>query len=63
MGAPRGENQLLDFELVREIIQIKSVRYEKIDDLGYVRIAQFTQRTTQEMEEALSELLPVQGIV
>ena len=58
-----GENQLLDFELVREIIQIKSVRYEKIDDLGYVRIAQFTQRTTQEMEEALSELLPVQGMV
>jgi carboxyl-terminal processing protease len=58
-----GEDQLLDFELVREIIQIKSVRYEKIDDLGYVRIAQFTQRTAQEMEAALSELLPVQGMV
>ncbi|MDR3264585.1 MAG: S41 family peptidase [Synergistaceae bacterium] len=53
-----GEDELLKFELVREIIRIKSVRYEMLsDDIGYIRLTQFKQKTDTETEEALKEII------
>jgi carboxyl-terminal processing protease len=49
-----GEEEPLEFELVREIIRIKSVRYGVIrDDIGYLRIITFNQNTIDELDEAL----------
>ena len=40
----------------RAIIKIRSVRYEAIDDIGYIRITTFNQQTTPGLKRAISEL-------
>ena len=53
-----GEEELLKFELTREIIKIKSVRYEMLsDDVGYLRLTQFKQKTDEEAREAVKDLI------
>ncbi len=53
-----GEDELLKFDLTREIIKIKSVRYEMLsDDIGYLRLSQFKQKTDVEAEEALKDMM------
>ena len=53
-----GEEELLKFELTREIIKIKSVRYEMLsDDVGYLRLTQFKQKTDEEAREAMKDLI------
>lgn len=51
-----GEDQLLRFDIVREIIKIKSVRSEILsDDLSYIRLVHFNQKTTEELRSALDQ--------
>ncbi|MFA7621277.1 MAG: S41 family peptidase [Aminobacteriaceae bacterium] len=53
-----GEEELLEFSIEREIIKIKSARWEMMDeDLGYLKLMQFKQNTAQEFREGLDELL------
>ncbi|MDC3080147.1 S41 family peptidase [Rhodospirillaceae bacterium] len=40
----------------RAIIKIRSVRFETIDDIGYIRITTFNQQTTPGLKKAISEL-------
>lgn len=52
-----GEEDSLIFTLTRELIKIKSVKSEMIEDsLGYIRITQFQERTAQELAEHLEKL-------
>lgn len=53
-----GEEELLKFDLTREIIKIKSVRYEMLsDDIGYLRLTQFKQKTDVEAAEAVKDMM------
>ncbi len=46
-----------DFTLERELIKVKSVRWKMIsDDLGYVKIAQFQERTGEDLKRGLKDL-------
>ena len=46
-----------DFTLSRAVIQIKSVRWTKLqDDIGYVKLRSFHKTTEEELEEALQDL-------
>lgn len=46
-----------EFTLVRDIIQVKSVRSRMLDNgYGYVRIAQFQEKTDEDLTKALKEL-------
>ena len=40
----------------RAIIKIRSVRFETIDDIGYIRITTFNRQTTPGLKRAISEL-------
>lgn len=52
-----GVDQPLELTLVRDIIQVKSVRTELIDDhYAYVRIAQFQVNTGSDMVQALRKM-------
>ena len=52
------EEELLKFELTREIVRIKSVRYEMLsDDVGYLRLTQFKQNTDEEARDAMKNLM------
>jgi len=46
-----------EFPLVRDIIQVKSVKFKMLDDgYGYVRIAQFQEKTSDDLQKALANL-------
>ncbi len=53
-----GIKELLDFEIIREIIEIHPVPYifNLENDIGYLRIRQFSAKTTSELSAALNEL-------
>ena len=45
------------FEIVRAVIEVKSVKYRRIEDgIGYIRLAQFQEKSAEELEKALNEL-------
>ena len=53
-----GEDELLSFEITREIINLKSVRSEMLsDDIGYLRLTQFKHTTHEEARTALKDLI------
>lgn len=46
-----------DFEIIREIIQVKSIKARTLEDnFGYIRIAQFQERTQEDLSKALASL-------
>jgi carboxyl-terminal processing protease len=54
--AREGED-LFDVELVREIIQVKPVTWRiEDDDIGYLRVAAFNDRTTDTLEQAIRDM-------
>ena len=52
----QGEKTPLQVTITRAIIQIQTVRWEAMEDVGYIRISQFSERTTERLEEAISSL-------
>ncbi len=53
-----GTKDLLDFNIIRDIIKIKSIPYSfKLDNgVGYIRIRQFNANTSTELRESLDKL-------
>jgi len=53
----QGFTEPKDFTLSRAVIQIKSVRWTKLqDDVGYIKLRSFHKTTEEELEEALQDL-------
>lgn len=53
----KGANKPLTFTLMREKIQIKSVKSKLLDNqYGYIRLTQFQAQTDKDMEEAVTQL-------
>jgi carboxyl-terminal processing protease len=54
----KGEEKPLHFTIIRDIIKIKSVKYEMIDDeTAYLRITSFNNNTIRELDKAIKRLL------
>ena len=55
------------YELVREVIKVKSVEFRALDNgIGYIRLKQFQQSSNDELSFALEEIrqkAPIRGIV
>jgi carboxyl-terminal processing protease len=53
-----GENRLLEFTIVRDIIKIESVKEAKLieDKIGYIKLVEFQERTKDDFEKALKDL-------
>jgi len=52
-----GFDKPKEFPLTRDIIQVKSVKFKMLDDgYGYVRIAQFQEKTADDLQKALASL-------
>ncbi len=63
-----GERKPLEFTLVRDTIQIRSVRARNLEKgYGYIRISSFQSDTTNELRKALDQMEqkngPMQGLV
>ncbi|MDF1545699.1 MAG: S41 family peptidase [bacterium] len=55
----QGIKELLDFEVERAVISLKSVNYSGVlpgTDIGYVRLSRFAEETSAELREAINEL-------
>ena len=51
-----------EFPLVRDIIQVKSVKFKNLDEgYGYIRIAQFQEKTDDDLVKALKALRDSNG--
>jgi carboxyl-terminal processing protease len=53
-----GEPELLDYTITRDVIKIKSVPYAGMldDRIGYVRLAQFSEESSKELQDAITKL-------
>ncbi len=63
-----GEEEPKTFEIIRDIIEIKSVKNKIYDgDIGYIRISNFQETTSSELDVALKSISsgasPLKGIV
>jgi carboxyl-terminal processing protease len=65
--ARKGEDKPLEFKLMRDVIRVQSVRAKMIEPgYGFVRIAQFQERTVDDLVKAINELYkqaPLKGLV
>ncbi|MYZ48658.1 S41 family peptidase [Propylenella binzhouense] len=51
-----GAEDPLKIKVRRDIIRIKSVKYRVEDDVGYIRISQFNEQTTDGLDQALADI-------
>ena len=53
----KGADKPIDVTIVRDIIRVKSVRsHPEGDDVGYIRITQFNEQTTDGLKQAINDL-------
>ncbi|HHX68500.1 MAG: S41 family peptidase [Miniphocaeibacter sp.] len=60
-----GNYEDLEIKITIDIVELKTVEYSKIDNLGYILISQFGEKTYDEFEEAFNSLKDdkVKGII
>ncbi|MDR1916787.1 MAG: S41 family peptidase [Synergistaceae bacterium] len=60
-----GEEELKSFDMTREVINIKTVRAEMMDSIGYIKLNNFHQKTAIELVDAIREVTSndAEGIV
>ena len=51
-----GATEPLEISVTRDIITIRSVRYNREDDVGYIRITTFNEQTSSGLDEAVENL-------
>jgi carboxyl-terminal processing protease len=55
--AREGEKELKDYVLTRELIKVESIKFKMLtDDVGYVRLTEFQQRSAVDFDAALKAL-------
>ncbi len=52
----KGQENPIDIKIVRDIIRIRSVRFRKEDNVGYIRITQFNEQTAEGLRKAVKSL-------
>jgi carboxyl-terminal processing protease len=52
----KGVDKPLDIAVIRDIIRVRSVRSKIEDDIGYIRITQFNEQTTDGLTKAIKEI-------
>ncbi len=58
-----GRTEAFDVTIVRDVIRIKSVRWRKEGDAGYIRITTFNEQTADGVRQAIDELGDVPGYI
>ncbi len=55
--AREGTPGMKEYNVVRDIIQVKSVKFKMLDEgYGYIRIVQFQEKTSRDLDNAFKEL-------
>src|ERR1700760_4946584 len=58
----KGADKRIDVTIVRDVIRVKSVRsHNEGEDVGYIRITQFNEQTTDGLKKAISDITAQAG--
>jgi carboxyl-terminal processing protease len=52
----KGQDKPIEVSITRDVIRVRSVRSRAEDDIGYIRISQFNEQTTDGLKKAISDL-------
>ncbi len=52
----RDKNQSVNIEIIRDIIELKSVKYRLENDIGYIRLSSFNQKVDEEIKDAIKKI-------
>jgi carboxyl-terminal processing protease len=53
----KGQDKAIEVSLMRDIIRVRSVRSEvEGDDVGYIRVTQFNEQTTEGLKKAITDV-------
>jgi carboxyl-terminal processing protease len=52
----KGVDKPIEVSITRDIIRVRSVRSRVEDDIGYIRITQFNEQTTDGLKKAISDI-------
>ncbi|EXL10477.1 S41 family peptidase [Aquamicrobium defluvii] len=51
-----GADKPLEIKVVRDIIKVKAVKFRADDDVGYIKITSFTEKTYEDLEAAIASI-------
>ncbi len=51
-----GADKPIDITVVRDIIKVKAVKYRVENDVGYMKITSFTEKTYDDLEDAITKI-------
>ncbi|PZN52419.1 MAG: peptidase S41 [Proteobacteria bacterium] len=52
----QGADKPIELSVVRDIIKVKAVKYRVEDDVGYIKIASFTEKTYDDLQDAIANI-------
>jgi carboxyl-terminal processing protease len=52
----KGQDKPIEVSITRDVIRVRSVRSKAEDDVGYIRISQFNEQTTEGLKKAIADL-------
>src|SRR6202012_5267786 len=52
----KGKDKPIEVPVPRDVIRVRAVRSRPEDDVGYIRITQFNEQTTENLKKAISDL-------
>jgi carboxyl-terminal processing protease len=52
----KGQDKPTEINITRAVIRVRAVRSRVEDDIGYIRISQFNEQTTENLKRALTDL-------
>src|SRR6187431_3241537 len=50
----KGQDKPVEISITRDIIRVRSVRSQLEDDVGYIRVSQFNEQTTENLKKAIT---------
>ena len=55
----KGQDKPIEVSLMRDVIRVRSVRSQvEGDDVGYIRVTQFNEQTTEGLKKAITDIRP-----
>src|SRR5437016_5598394 len=52
----KGKDKPIEVSLTRDVIRVRAVRSRPEDDVGFIRITQFNEQTTENLKKAITDL-------
>jgi carboxyl-terminal processing protease len=52
----KGQDKPIEFSITRDVIRVRAVRSRTEDDVGYIRVTQFNEQTTDNLKKAITDL-------